>query len=150
MPIYSDEYQEYDDSNFNPKLLLPLNKLEMLTKNKYSDLETDVVADNSNIVSSIAENYNLEPSSTKIVMNPNFAIIYACEDDNLKIGDLLYNNMLGNDKVLAMQIKLALDQISKDKKIDISKLTKNKLEVFNDANAIGNEIEIEKGLGNSK
>ena len=122
----------------------------MLTKNKYSDLETDVVADNSNKVSSIAENYNLEPSSTKIVMNPNFAIIYACEDDNLKIGDLLYNNMLGNDKVLAMQIKLALDQISKDKKIDISKLTKNKLEVFNDANAIGNEIEIEKGLGNSK
>ncbi len=150
LPIYSDEYQEYDDSNFNPKLLLTLNKLEMLTKNKYSDLETDVVADNYNIVSSIAENYNLDPSSTKIVMNPNFAIIYACEDDNLKIGDLLYNNMLGDDKVLVMQIKLALDQISKDKKIDISKLTENQLEVFNDANAIGNEIEIEKGLGNSK
>ena len=53
------------------------------------------------------------------------------------------------DKVV-MQIKLALEQIASNKEIDVSRLDKKQLEMYQKVVGLTNEIDIERGINHVK
>ena len=87
-------------------------------------------------------------------MNANFAIIYDTTNEEVIVGDILYNTSFINqgqqvditDKV-AMQIRMAREQIGvKGKKFNISHLSQEQLEMCNKAMNLETEIDEERGL----
>ncbi len=157
LAVHSDDYIEYNDSNFTEKSLHSLEKLEAITKDNPRYLDTSIDDEPEkleHIVSNIARNYQLNPETTRIVMNPNFAIIYDVNNNKLKIGDLLFNTKVDNDTqqldiehAVVMQIKLALDQIANGKEIDISSLSEKQQEMYEKAILLKDEIDKERGVG---
>ena len=159
LPVHNDSYVEYTDADFTMNSLLSLEKLEMITKDYPNYLKTSVAdyVDHDYLVSEIASNYELNPETTKIIMHPNFAIIYDTKGDQVKIGDLLFNTEVNDgerqmnieDKV-AMQIRLALDQIANDKEVDVSDLDEKQMEMYDKAIGLTDEMDIERGVGNAR
>ena len=162
LPVYNDSYTEYDDEKFSAdydRHIRDLNKLEMVTKNNPYYLETSVRenVDSKHVVTEIADNYGLDEEKTKIILQPNFAIIYEVKGDKLKIADLLYNTKIDNkdqqmdiEAVVTMQLRLAIDQIGKDKEIDISRLEDYQKEFYEKAMNLKDELDIERGVGHAK
>ena len=82
-------------------------------------------------------------------MNANFAIIYEEKDDIIKIGDIFYNTLAGDmdiEDIVEMQLRLAIEQIKGNKKIDASNLEKDQEEIYNKAINLSKELDVEKGL----
>lgn len=159
LPVHADSYIEYTDSNFTEKKLLSLEKLEIVTKENPRYLETSVeyYEDSNNLVTEIARNYGLNPETTRIVMNPNFAIIYDIVDNKLRIGDLLFNTRVDNgdqqmdiESKVILQMRLALDQIAKDKEVDVSNLNEKQMKMYEKITALFDELDIERGVGHAK
>lgn len=159
LSVHNDIYTEHTDSNFNEKDLLLLGKLEIVTKEEPTYLETSIsdYADREKIVTEIAKNYGLNPDATRIIMNPNFAIIYDENDNELRIGDLLFNTKVDNgeqqidiENIVVMQIRLALEQIKKEKEIDISELNDKQKEMYAKAMGLTDELDIERGVGHAR
>lgn len=151
--IYSDEFLIHDNSNTKQKDVLMLQRLELVTKgDSYSGrTQTD---ETDKIVSDIAYHYGLNPETARIIMNANFAIIYDTTNEEVIVGDILYNTSFNNqgqqvditDKV-AMQIRMAIEQIAvKGKKFNISHLSQEQLEMYNKAMNLETEIDEERGL----
>ena len=157
--VHGDDYTEYDDSTFTEKDLLALEKLEIITKNDPMFLETSLRddVDKEHLVTALARNYRINPNTTRIIKHPNFAIIYDINDDIVRIADLFFNTKVDNgnqqldieDKVL-MQIRLALEQIAKDKSIDISDLSSKQKEMYEKAISLSEELDTERGLNNAR
>ena len=81
-------------------------------------------------------------------MNANFAIIYE-DADKIKIADLFYNLKAGDidiEKVVVMQIRLAIEQIKGNKEIDISDLDEKQKDIYNKAINLNEELDKEKGI----
>lgn len=159
LSVHSDTYVEYTDANFTERLLPLLEKLEEVTKENSGYLEIAIGdSDNSDyLVSEIAENYGLNPETARIVMNPNFAIIYDINGDKLRVGDLLFNTKVDNgqqqmdiENQVVMQMRLALEQIAGDKKIDISNLNKKQKVMYEKAVGLTDEMDIERGVGHAR
>ncbi|MBQ2873332.1 MAG: hypothetical protein IJE89_04980 [Bacilli bacterium] len=157
--VHHDDYIEYSDSNFDEIALLTLGKLEIVTKGDSECLDNYVNKDSEekHLVTQIARDYGLNSKTTKIVMNPNFAIIYDVNDDVVRIADLLFNTKVDNNKqqmdienIVVMQIRLALEQISKDKKINTSLLDKKQKEMYDKVMGLTDELDIERGVGNAR
>lgn len=151
--VYNDEYAIYTDSNFNEINLLTLEKLEAITKEKTTNLNTSYINKEKKIISQLAQIYNLDSNETRIIMNPNFAIIYQKSQTKIKIADLLFNIKINTDQQqkdienkVAMQIKLAINQIADNKKIDISNLNQNQQNMYKKALNIDKLIEEERGI----
>lgn len=151
--IYSDEFVIHDNGNTKQQDVLMLQKLELATRgDSYSGLTQSY--ETEKIISNIAYNYGLNPETTRIIMNANFAIIYDTTSDEIIVGDVLYNTSFDNngqqidisDKV-AMQIRMAIEQIGvKGKKFNISRLNQEQLEMCNMAMNLETEIDEERGL----
>ena len=151
--IYSDEFVIHDNSNTKQQDVLMLQRLELATRgDSYSGRTQSDETDK--IVSDIAYNYGLNPETTRIIMNANFAIIYDTTNEEVIVGDILYNTSFNNqgkqvditDKV-AMQIRMALELIGvKGKKFNISYLSQEQLEMCNKAINLKTEIDEERGL----
>ena len=95
------------------------------------------------------ERTELNKDKTKIIMNPNFAIIYQENDDIINIVDLFYNLKAGDmniDDVVIMKLRLAIEQIKGNKEIDVSNLEENQKSVYNKAINLDKEMDIEKGI----
>ena len=159
LPIHADSYIEYDDSSFKEKNLLSLEKLELITKPNATYLDTQLSEhyDKGHIVSQLAHNYELNPETTRIILHPNFAIIYDVNGDQLKIGDLLYNTVIDynqqqmniEDKV-TIQLRLALEQIAQNKQIDISSLNDSQIAMYSKAVGLTEELDYERGVGRAR
>ena len=146
---HNDLYKIYDDSNFTKNELIRLGKLE-INQSEYSDI-LDIDKE-KNLVSEIADLYDLDKENTKVIMNANFAIIYE-DDDKIKIADLFYNLKAGNmdiENVVAMQLRLAIEQIKSNKEIDISELDNNQKTMYNMSMNLNEEMDIEKGIIKNK
>lgn len=159
LPVHSDTYVEYNDSNFTEKSLLSLEKLEIVTKEDPRNLETSVsdYADSEHLVTEIARNYGLNPETARIIMNPNFAIIYDVNGDRLRVGDLLFNTKVDNEQQqmdiesqVVMQMRLALEQIASDKEIDVSALDEKQKEMYAKITGLTDEMDIERGVGHAR
>jgi len=159
LPVHSDSLILYTDETFNDKNLLALQKLEIITKNTSYNLCTTIsdYENNSKIVTELAYNYDLDPYSTKIIMNPNFAIIYDETNETIRIGDLLYNtNVVVEEQTfdisasVIMQIRMALEQIAGNKKVDVSMLNEEQKEMYNKAMNLRDELDAERGVRHAK
>lgn len=159
LPVHSDTYVEYTDENFTKNSLLTLEKLEIVTKEDPRNLETSVsdYADSEHLVTELARNYGLNPETARIIMNPNFAIIYDVNGDKLRVGDLLFNTHVDNEmqqmdfeNQVVMQIRLALEQIASAKEIDVSALDEKQKEMYAKVTALTNEMDIERGVGHAR
>ena len=159
LPVHNDTYIEYSDSNFTEKSLLSLEKLEIVTKEDPRNLETSVsdYADSEHLVTEIARNYGLNPETARIIMNPNFAIIYDVNGDKLRVGDLLFNTRVDNEQQqmdienqVVMQMRLALEQIASDKEIDVSSLDEKQKEMYAKITGLTDEMDIERGVGHAR
>ena len=158
LAIYDDEFSIYTDANADEKMLLTLQKLELLTKSS-KDLKMQISDryaryDKDHIITTIAKRYGLDEKNARLIVTSNFAILYAIDGDNLKIGDLLFNTEIddNNEKIdiekeTIMQINMAMNQIGKDKNIDISLLNEKQKEVYEKATSIGTEKEINMERG---
>ena len=145
--VHNDLYEIYDDNNFAKKELSRLGKLE-LASNEYSDI-SDIDPIDEKLVSSIAELYDIKGDKTRIILSANFAIIYEEKDDIINIVDIFYNTKVENrniKKIVAMQLRLALEQIKGNKEIDISNLEEKQKEIYNMAINLSEELDIEKGI----
>ena len=151
--IYSDEFVIHDNSNTKQQDVLMLQKLELATRgDSYSGKTQSDETDK--IVSDIAYNYGLNSETTRIIMNANFAIIYDTTNEEIIVGDILYNTLFNNqgqqvditDKV-AMQIRMAIEQIAvKGKKFNLSLLSQEQFEMCNKAMNLETDIDEERGL----
>ncbi len=159
LPVHSDAFVEYSDSNFTEKSLLSLEKLEIVTKEDPRNLDTSVsdYADSEHLVTEIARNYGLNPETARIIMNPNFAIIYDINGDKLRVGDLLFNTRVDNEQQqmdiasqVVMQMRLALEQIASDKEIDVSALDEKQKEMYAKITGLTDEMNIERGVGHAR
>ena len=153
MPVYSDNYEIYDNNNFPQKEIIFLNKLSLALKGYELLLDN---AKDKNIVSTLGQNYGLNPQNTRIVMNSNFAILYEIGQDKIRIGELLYNdNQVDNEDTkindyVSMQMYLAITQISEGKEIDISLLNKAQKARYMQVINIKDNIDKERGVGYAK
>ena len=161
LSVHNDTYIEYDDSNFTKRNLLTFEKLEKLTKEDQTTLKVSTndyeQEEQNHIVTDLAENYGLNPETTKIVINSNFAIIYDINGENLKIGDLLFNTNIENEKQqinienkVIIQMRLALEQIAGNKQIDISALNEKQIKMYEKVIGLTNEIDVERGVNHAK
>ena len=159
LPVHSDTFVEYSDSNFTEKSLLSLEKLEIVTKEDSKNLDTSVsdYADSEHLVTEIARNYGLNPETARIIINPNFAIIYDVNGDRLRVGDLLFNTKIDNgqqqmdiESQVVMQMRLALEQIANDKEIDVSSLDEKQKEMYAKITGLTDEMDIERGVGHAR
>lgn len=152
--LYSDPFIIYDNETFFPKNYLQLQKLEMSMENRPYFL-TELKHQEYPNLNSLASNYGLNPLYTKILMNPNLAIIYE-ETDKIRVIDLLYNTKIEQGKMditdaILIQIKLAFDQLSISKEIDTSLLSLEQQSMYKKAMAITTErILEEKGIKSFK
>lgn len=115
---YTDTYEEYTDNDFraNKDLAITLCDLERVTKGENQATE-NILADDY-----LCENltaYYRADNIVKVMMNPNFAIIYDVNDDGLKIYDLFFNTNIdiqtsrNNDvqDAVSSQIGIAISQL---------------------------------------
>ena len=156
---HNDTYIEYDDHNFTDKSLMALERLELTTKEEPRKLSTAIgdYADSEHLVTELASNYGLNPKTTRIIMHPNFAIIYDKNNDRIKIADLLFNTKVDNEdqqmdieNKVVMQIRLALDQLSYGEYIDISNLNEKQKEMYAKAMELTDELDIERGVSHAR
>ena len=158
---YKDTYVIYDDSNFKFKNYCMLKKLEIVTKGSSYKISTSVMSDSKDnrIVSDIASNYNLSGYNTRIIMNPNFAIVYEINGNTLVIADLLYNLKIDNDyleqdmtDVVLIQIKNAIDQIKESYEIDTTRLNIDQLNMIKLAYSEETNLRIneERGINHAR
>ena len=128
LPIYHDSFNIYDKENFTLKTLLSLQRLELTARpNAYSVNTQFDKPNNVDLYTSFANNYQCNPETTKVLMTPNFAIVYEEGEEQINIVDLFCNTKADNDTIdltdsIMIQMKLALIQISKNKKINSSSL----------------------------
>ncbi len=118
------KYPIYTDQNITQKELLILQKLEMITENSLDDLQTNINRNDRNIVSKIAINSGLNPLTTKLIIDNDFAFVYDVDKNKIVITDILITN---SQKFNNIQFKVqeALNQIiteNNNKYIDTSKL----------------------------
>ncbi len=149
--VYQDEFVILDDSNMKQRDVLSLNKLELATKGEKFEGNTQVYR-KDRFVSEIAWNYDLDPTLTKIVMHSNFAIIYEETEKEIVLADLFYNikiNISDDIEVLrkvAVQIRLALEQIKNNKEFNIRRLDKEQVLFYNMVMGLEKELDEERGL----
>ncbi|MDD6263952.1 MAG: hypothetical protein PUA97_02405, partial [bacterium] len=116
---YNDSYEEYTDNDFidNRSLILTLCDLERETKGEMDVTENILSKDNP--CDTLKSYYGI--NKVKVVMNPNFAIIYDVDNEGVKVHDLFFNtnvNLL-NDSVnvedkVSEQIGNAFRQLSSE------------------------------------
>lgn len=118
LPIYYDGYDIYDKDNFTINELDILNKYLINKNNPVIDCDRE-----DNIMYYVADYYNTSASDIKILMHPNFNIVYIETGEEIIINDLLYNNLISSDNmdIVEDQISLALLQIKNDKEIIYNK-----------------------------
>lgn len=138
LSIYTDDYKIYTDKNITKEDYKMFESLRMLTENTLVKLIDDSNFDENKIVSTIGEIYGVNKEKTKMIIHPNFAIIYVEEERNITILDMFFNTEINDNAknidiadIVTKQIELALLQITKNKKeLDITRISLDKLNII--------------------
>ena len=157
LAVHNDHYLEYSDENMKQQQLLTLGKLDLVTEQGSNTLQTALAefdSEETKPVSLLAVNYGLNPETTRIVMNSNFAIVLDRREDKITIADLLFNTKIDNgvqqidiSPQVEMQINIALNQLMLDgNELNIDSLSMSKREMFEKAISLSDEIDIERGV----
>lgn len=154
--VHQDDVPVYDGKNMNEKVLLTIRRMEQVDRNDniqyfYEKKKSDNLRDSQIIINELAEEYGLNPSTTKVMATARMALIYSQDKDEIKIGDVLSaplkkeltleqkqkaNNHIRN------QVKRALQQVGvESNKIDMSSLDEDKQKMLQ---SVIDEIKKEK------
>ena len=144
---YHDEFIEYTNETFTELNLLKLEKMAIISNPNYN-LELFDYNESDNLVSQIAHNFHLDEKNARIILTPNFSIIYEVNENNIKIGDIIYlKNIkeLNIEREVLIQIELALKQIGESKQIDLSGVNSSTFDTYLKIINSENERNIEQG-----
>ena len=150
LTIYQDEFRILDNDTITQIDSLILQKLEYITNENEYYLKTQVDS-KENILFEIADNYNFDPETTRIIMNANFAIIYDTKENEVIIGDIFYNESeLVNKDVILLQLNLALNKIKEDREFNVKELEQHQIDIFENAMNISEELDKRRGISHGK
>ena len=113
LPVHYDDFKILDKDNIERTDVIVLEKLE-IAHGRYSYQLNTAASDFSSseaIMDEICSNYGTDITSTKILINPNFAIVYQETPSEVEIVDVIKNKKISTEKV-KLQMKLALLQIA--------------------------------------
>lgn len=152
--IHYDVYQEYDKNNINSTVVKTLKHLEVETSNRQNYQLNCDIDDEENAFSELAYNYGVNADYLRLIVTPNFAIIYEETPSNINILDLLvktkidYNNVLKDvSKEVYLQMKLAfLQLINKGKQIDTSRMLSDVTTLYNTIDSLSPDFDEERGI----
>ena len=149
----------YDDSDFTEDGLHHLGRLAVVTdenERRFIDSKYTFV-DKKHLVSEIANNCGLNPNTAKIIMHPNFAIVYDTHKSEIRLGSLLYNTKIDNqeqqidiEKPVLMQMYVAIMGISSGKTINITLLNYREKAMYEKIININEELDKERGVHRGK
>lgn len=116
---YADDYVEYDSESFNNEryLIMNFSDLEHVTKGECEASEDIIAYDNP--FDKLSRYYEVDSEQMRIMMNPNFALVYEVLDGEVKVCDLLFNTNISLqsrdinvDDAVSTQISNAFSQLS--------------------------------------
>lgn len=144
--VHQDDVPVFDGTNMSSTVLLTMKRMEQSTErdnlaylSERSDEEN--LPKSQRIINSIAREYGLDPSDTKVMSTARIALIYSKDKDNkVKIGDLLSSplktGLTEEQKQKATahimhQVKKALKQIGiQDSEVDLSSLNEEQRQML--------------------
>ena len=152
--IHYDVYQEYDKNNITSTVTKTLKHLEVETSNRQNYQLNCDIEDEENAFSELAYNYGVKEDYLRLIVTPNFAIIYEETPSNINILDLLvktkidYNNVTKDvSKEVYLQMKLAfLQLINKGKQIDTSRMLNDVTALYNTIDSLSPDFDEERGI----
>ncbi len=149
-PVHYDEVKIYDYQTFGDTQYSTLKRLEIQSGRDANSMNTYLYNEETQTnIEEIATNYGINLESIKILINPNFAIVYD-DSDNINIADILINKSLSNhqSEKTILQLKLAILQLQKNgKRIDLSSLDQNQIDMIDEAINISEEkLDEERGI----
>ena len=115
LPVHYDDFKILDKDNIDKNDVIVLEKLELAHGRSTYQLNTAVsdITSSEVIMEDICSNYGTDISTTKIITNPNFAIVFSETPTEIEIVDIITNKKIGADKEkVKLQIKLALLQLA--------------------------------------
>ena len=154
LALYEDEFEILNYTNINNKNYMNIKILENIMNDyEYDYNYEDDYDEEEYIMENISYNYNFDLETTKIIKNANFCVIYEDTEDEIIIGDILYNKTIKlNDSdvdifdEIIIQVSIALKQINpNNKNFNIDQLEDERLEIFN--KAIESDENLYKGKG---
>lgn len=116
---YTDDYVEYDSESFNNEryLIMTFSDLEHVTKGDCEASDSIIGIDNP--FNKLSRYYEVDSEQMKIMMNPNFALVYEVLDGEVKVCDLLFNTNINLQSrnidvydAVSTQISNAFSQLS--------------------------------------
>lgn len=131
--VHYDDLQIYDKTNINTSILITLNRLEATTGRSEWQMNTSVenTKTSKGIMQDLCYNYGTNLDNTKIIVTPNFAIIFEDTETEIRIVDAFTSSLIPKPKTI-LQMKVAILQLLKnDKKLNISSLSGIEQELIN-------------------
>lgn len=150
LPVHYDESKVYDYQTFGDRQYLTLNRLEIQSGRDTYSIKTYIYNDDtSNNIEEIATNYGIDLETIKILINPNFAIVYD-DSDNINIADVLINQSLSTtqrEKAI-LQLRLAILQLQKTgKNLNTTRLENDQVKLIEEVlNIDENKLDEERGI----
>ncbi len=154
LSIHYDEYEEYNKDNIDYTAIKTLKHLEIASSKRENYQLNCNIEDEENAFSELAYNYGVREEGLRLIITPNFAIIYEETPTNINILDLLANTQvnLSNEvkdvsKEVYLQMKLAfLQLLNKGKKIDTSRMLTDVTSLYNDIDSLNTDFTKERGI----
>ena len=157
--VHHDDFEEYTDETFTDDMVHHLDQLEKNTVRNPSYFEMFIHrnGDDTNYVSRIGRQFGLHSQSTRIILHPNFAIIYESDPDTVTIGEIFYNIPSSGEEdptlenVVLTQMRLAFNQITEGKEIHFGYLEKGQKEILQKVMDLDESVmDQERGLTHGK
>ncbi len=152
--VHYDEFKEYDKDNINFTVIQTIRHLEAATSKRENYQLNCNFSDEENAFSELAYNYGVREDNLRLIITPNFSIVYEETPSNINILDLLVktttdvNNTTKNiQKEVYLQMKMAyLQLLNKDKKIDTSRMLNDVTNLYSTIESLDIDLDSERGI----
>ena len=114
-------------------VLSTLNRLEATTGRSDWQINTVVerTRDSESIMKDLSYNYGTDHNNTKLIVTPNFAIVFEDINNEIRIVDAFASSLTPDQKTI-LQMKVAILQLMKNgKQLNVSSLSDQEKELIN-------------------
>ena len=136
-------------NNMSISVLSTLNRLEASTGRVDWQMNTTVerTKDSASIMRELCYNYGTNYNNTKLIVTPNFSIIFEVTETEVRIVDAFAASQTPDPKTI-LQMKVAIQQLLKDgKTLNTSSINDRELELINSIIELPeSELEKERGV----
>lgn len=139
--VHQDDIPLYDSTNMTDRVLLTLRRMDRESENNNTVYFNETGDDeqlkkSERLMNTVAEEYGLDPNTTRVLATARMAIIYSQDDEKIKIGNVLSSPLREGlteeqkqkaENHIRYQVKKALKQIgAQDAQVDMSSLSVEK------------------------